>query len=775
MEIIEAAEKAFEFYRRGDFRQAELTCKKILEIQSDNGQILHLLGSIYHKLGNYDLAIAYLESALIYMPDNSDLYYDLGNIFQETEEIDKAIPCYQKAIKLNPNYVDAYNNLGNIFQDTGESDEAITCYQKALQLNPRLEYIYNNLGLIFQNRGQFDESTIYYQKALQLNPLNADAYYNLGITFKEKGQIEEAINCYQMVLQLNPEDADAYYNLGIALHKKGLLEESIKAYKKGIELNPSIPEVFYNLGNVLKDKGELAEAIENYRNAIVLKSDFVYAYYNLGNALIAEGNIGAALNAYETAVAHEPDYVLAQWAHCIWQIPIIYEDHTSIQLCRNRYYEELIKLRDTIPLRTVQDIDNAASAIGSHQPFLLAYQGFNDRQLQKIYGEMVCKIMALRYPQWALCPMPSCIPGEPLRIGIVSCYFYYHSNWKIPIKGWIENIDKQRFSLFGYYTGKKKDKETAVARKSFNRFIEDIDSFEDFCKIIRNDNIHILVFPEIGMDPMTVKLAALRLAPIQCTSWGHPDTSGLPTIDYFLSSDLMEPPDADSHYTEKLFRLPNLSIYYTSLDFSPADINRETFNLRQKSVLYLSCQSLYKYLPQHDEIYVRIAKQIDDCQFIFIADDSDYVTEQFRLRINRSFKHFALNADDYIVFLPPVNPVRYHALNLISDIYLDSVGWSGCNSTLEAIACNLPIVTLLGEFMRGRHSTAILTMMGLTETIADSLDNYIEIAVRLGNNSEWRNHISEKIADTKHRIYRDMKCVTALEEFFERVVKERME
>ncbi len=233
----------------------------------------------------------------------------------------------------------------------------------------------------------------------------------------------------------------------------------------------------------------------------------------------------------------------------------------------------------------------------------------------------------------------------------------------------------------------------------------------------------------------------------------------------------MEPADADDHYTEKLIRLPNLSIYYPALDFHPADINRETFNLRQKSILYLCCQSLYKYLPQYDEIYARIAQQIDDCQFLFIADVSDYITEQFRLRIDRSFKHFALNADDYIMFLPRLDSVRYHTVNLISDIYLDSIGWSGCNSTFEAIACNLPIVTLPGEFMRGRHSAAILAMMELTETIADSLDNYIQIAVRLGNDSEWRKLISEKILDTKHRIYRDMKCVTALEEFFERVVK----
>lgn len=178
--------------------------------------------------------------------------------------------------------------------------------------------------------------------------------------------------------------------------------------------------------------------------------------------------------------------------------------------------------------------------------------------------------MALRYPQFLNRHSLSCHSnGEPLRIGIVSGYFYQHSNWKIPIKGWIENIDKKRFSLFGYYTGKVKDKETGVASQNFKKFVEDTYSFNKLCQIIRNDNLHVLIYPEIGMDPMAVRLAALRLAPIQCTSWGHCDTSGLPTIDYYISSDLMEPPDADDQY---------------------------------------------------DNVSPRIAQQVKDCQFLFISD-----------------------------------------------------------------------------------------------------------------------------------------------------------
>jgi predicted O-linked N-acetylglucosamine transferase (SPINDLY family) len=338
----------------------------------------------------------------------------------------------------------------------------------------------------------------------------------------------------------------------------------------------------------------------------------------------------------------------------------------------------------------------------------------------------------------------------------------------------VENLDTKRFTLYGYYTGKTKDRATETARKSFVRFVEDIYSFEDLCTIIREDDLHVLIYPEIGMDPITARLAALWLAPVQCTSWGHPDTSGLPTIDYYLSSDLMEPPDADEHYAEELIRLPNLSIYYTPLDVPSAEVNRDTFGLRPTSTLYLCCQSLFKYLPHYDEVYPRIAQQVPDSQFLFISHSrSRWITEQTRSRIQQKFDDYNLNSHDYVLFLSHLDPEQYDAINRLADVYLDSIGWSGCNSTFEALACDLPVVTLPGDLMRGRHSSAILTMIGVTETIASDLDEYVSLAVKLGLDTEWRRHISDRISKNKHRAYYDKTCIAALEDFLDGAVKEK--
>ena len=127
-------------------------------------------------------------------------------------------------------------------------------------------------------------------------------------------------------------------------------------------------------------------------------------------------------------------------------------------------------------------------------------------------------------------------------------------------------IDREKFQVFGYHTSAKQDAETKQASALCDRFLQGPLSIDDWRKAILNDAPDVIIYPEVGMDPVSRQLAAQRLAPVQCNSWGHPDTSGMPTLDYFLSSDLMEPPDASDHYSEKLIRLPNLSIYYDPIE-----------------------------------------------------------------------------------------------------------------------------------------------------------------------------------------------------------------
>jgi protein O-GlcNAc transferase len=775
MNINESIQLAHEHHLAGNVEQAEDLYREILNIQPDNADVYNDLGNLLQEKETLNEAIICYRKAIELNPHFAGAYYNLGETLQDKGQFDEAIDCYMKVIELYPDFVGSYYNLGVILQEKKELDEALSYYEKALQFDPNYADTFNNIGIILRDKGKLDESIAYYNKAIELNPNFAKAYFNLAYVLQEKGKLNESIAYYEKAIHLDPTIVDAYNNMGLAFQEKGLFDKATTYYQKALQINPNFADAYNNLGNILMRKDCLDEAITYYRKALQINPNYYMAYCNIGIALMKTGRQNEAIAAFDMAINIEPKYVSAHWDKCIAHLPVIYSYKSEIEASRSRYYNELMKLQDTISIENRKDIEFANEAVES-MPFYLAYQGQNDKQLQQLYGSLVCKIMSAKYPEFSVFhSLPSLLHEEPMRIGIVSRFFYYHPVWKILIKGWIENLNTERFHLYGYHTGRKKDAETHIARQHCIRFVEDIYSFDELCKIIHGDNLQVLIYPEIGMDSLTLRLAALRLASVQCASWGHPDTSGLPTIDYFISSDLMEPPDAEDHYGEQLIRLPNLSVHYTPLNISHVQLSRDTFGLRPNSVIYHCCQSLFKFLPQYDEVFPRIAQQVRNCQFLFSSyPKSKVITEKIRLRLNQAFNRFDLNAEDYVVFLPYLDVDQYQALNGISDILLDPIGWSGCTTAFEAIDFNLPVVTFPSMLLRGRTAAAILIMMGITETIAYNLDEYIEIAIHLGLDLEWRHQISEKIGANKHHVYRDRSCITALEDFLAAVVKDKL-
>ncbi len=738
MNVDELLNGAIKAQISGNYKKAINLYEKIISIKPDHFYALHYLGVSYLQMGDFDIAIEFMEKALYLNSNDAGIYYNLGVAYQSKGILDKAIKAYLNSIKLNPKNTDAYVNVGIIFKETGRIDEAIDYYRKALYLNPEHVAALYNLGYALQIKRQFDEAIACYQKAVQINPKLIAAYQNLGCIYQDKGLLENGIECFQRVLQIDPLFLDAYIGLGMLFHAKGLIEDAMACF----------------------------------RTALKLKADCANAYYGIGIILNEIGKQDDAMNFFKKAIKYSPNFIQAKWAHCMSHLKPVYQDETSIYDARERYKKELLEVHSLCSSLSRKDIESLTDAVGTIQPFYLTAQGLNNKDLQRIYGEIVCKTMALTYPKFAKLPMRSFKSKiGPLKVGFVSRFFNWHSVWKIPLSGWIKNLDNSKFLIYGYHTGRKKDNITYLARHICDKFVEDIYSFEKLCEIIYEDNLDILIYPEIGMDPVSLKLAALRLAPVQCSSLGHPDTTGLPTIDYYLSSDLMEPPDAEQHYTEKLVRLTNLGFFYEPFKVSNVKFTREDIGLKESSVIFLCSHSLFTHLPQYDLIYPRIAAELKDCHFVFIAHKYREITEKFYFRIKKVFKHEGMNADKYVKILPRLDQERYHMLNKLSDVFLDTIGWSANNSTFEAIFCNLPIVTFPGNLMRQRHCAGILSMMGLTETVASSIENYIDIAVRLGRDKELRRDVAERIMENKHKIYCDKKAIRAFESFLLDAIK----
>jgi len=241
-----------------------------------------------------------------------------------------------------------------------------------------------------------------------------------------------------------------------------------------------------------------------------------------------------------------------------------------------------------------------------------------------------------------------------------------------------------------------------------------------------------------------------------------------------LSAELMEPADAEQHYSERLILLPNLSIHCEPTPVLPR-LDRSEFSLRQSAIVYWCAQSLYKYLPQYDQVFARIAQAVGDCQFVFIEyPHVAEITDLFRGRLDRAFRELQLEAGHHCVILPRLDQGAFRAAMGLANVFLDSIGWSGCNSTLEAVIHDLPIVTVAGALMRGRHSAAVLAMMGMSDFVSRTVDDYTAAAVRLGRDGEWRMAVKARISSNKHRLYHDRTCIAALENFLDRVARREM-
>jgi predicted O-linked N-acetylglucosamine transferase (SPINDLY family) len=232
----------------------------------------------------------------------------------------------------------------------------------------------------------------------------------------------------------------------------------------------------------------------------------------------------------------------------------------------------------------------------------------------------------------------------------------------------------------------------------------------------------------------------------------------------------MEPENARNHYSEELIRLPNLALSYKKPTLPAHPKFRGEFGIREDAFVYLISQSLFKLLPQYDSIYPRIARKVPQAQFIFISHKNSEVTEKFKGRLANAFGACELSPDYNCKFLPRLSHPDFLSLNLVSDVLLDTFAWSGGNTTLEGISCGLPVVTCPGNFMRGRHAAAMLTMMGITETIAGNPINYIDIAMRLALDKEFYSKINRQIHENQSRLYEDQIFIRALEDFYRSVI-----
>lgn len=383
-----------------------------------------------------------------------------------------------------------------------------------------------------------------------------------------------------------------------------------------------------------------------------------------------------------------------------------------------------------------------------------AYLGGNLLKEISLLGDFLYQQMCRLQPRFVERIAPKPLVGDRrLRIGYVSSNFchqavsYYMANR-------IFHADKQKFEVFVFSLEKRHDTMTDRIKGFSDRFIafNEFRNLANLADTIRNSELDVLIYADIGMDQISYQLAAMRLAPVQCVLVGHGVTTGLPTMDYYLSGDF-ESPRAQEHYREQLIRLPNLGAAQLPPPFPPTGkMTRKSLGLPEDAVLLVSCANGIKHGPDRDALLIKILQQAPQAIIILKPFmNPELIQPQWSHRVQAAARQAGV-ADRLRIIPPLAQGKDLMDFLAMADIQLDTYPYGGWTTNMEAVYAGLAIVTQEGEQARSRWGAHILRALGVQAGIASNEREYVQQAVALVKNHELRNQIRQQIRERAQQV-----------------------
>ena len=621
-------------------------------------------------------------------------------------------------------------------------------------------------GLAAMDAGRYEEALAAFEAAAARRA-SPRAFNNAGIALMALGRRDEAARAFESALKLDARYALASYNLA-RLDASNDPERAFAHVQSSVQADPSNADAWLLLADLLRRRKEFANALRAMNLAIERAPQRATGWTARASLLAEMGEEEAARKEFAAAWGRFPGDLRSALGTCL-TLPHVYASHAHLEESRAAYAVGLERLHENVDHFALGDTETVLVE-SRWTNFYLAYQGRDDRVLQERYGDFQKRVLQRVAPDF-LARLPRREPRARPRVGFISHYFYncvvgrYFSSW-------ITGLDASRFERFVYYTNAWIGDDTRAVSSAADSFRHVAGRpLAAIARQVIADELDVLVYPEVGMHPDIAAFAAMRLAPVQCMAWGHPTTSGSSQMDWYLSCETMELRGGEAHYSERLALLPGLGTRYEQpvLEGGPT---RAEFGLPQDRTLYLVPQSLFKLHPDNDALITQVLAE--DPRAIVVMFESTHAqsTRTFRARLDAALGAAGIAPDRVRMLRPDLQHAAYLRLNAVCDVMLDSLHWSGGNTSIDAIAAGLPIVTLPGALMRGRQSAAMLGALDLAELVIADRDAYVAKAVALGADREQRAHISRLMAERRDRIFGRDEPLRALEAFLERAARE---
>ncbi|MBT3700851.1 MAG: tetratricopeptide repeat protein [Alphaproteobacteria bacterium] len=717
--------------------EAVSTFRQAVDLKPDSSEAWRLLATAQSEAGQLEEAISSLGKCLEINPNDSPAAFSFGTILRSRGNLEQAIILFQRALQ-NCTHATACiiaANLAEVLADTGQKNEAIKVLLEVLKHFPDFTEGWNNLGTLYLGLDRFDDAIAAYKKGRSLSPENIVVANNLAAAFLKSGHPDKAQALYRQNTETWPDQPDTWTGLGNVLVSLEKFDEAIAAYSRTMELFPDHVDALHGRAVANHRRASTFGGVQYYRDALddyhqvaTLDPSHLHAHQNMGLLFQLLDEHEKAIGAFRRVLQDDPRY-LAAYSSMAY----------SLQHCCQ--WENLAATIDRVVELTREEINSGDDITAS--PFnLLQMSAPGDvrlasaRQVSNMYKRIAGTGDSLNFDYKK--------PADgKLRIGYMSPDFRGHSVGRA-FEELLAAHDRDKFTLYGYYTGTSDDEVTTRLRRDFDVFRELVNvPFRDAAKIINDDGINILVDLAGHTKGCRFEVLALKPAPIQAHFLGYGFTTGADYIDWLITDAIKTPEEERPWVSEGLAYLPNQCLPASRPIISTENFSREQFGLPEEAFVFADFNSHFKIDPEVFSAWMRILRKAPN-SVLWLIDFKGPGNDALLAAANTR----GVDTDRIIFADKYPNDVHLARLAL-ADLALDTYHHAGGVTTTDALWAGLPVLTIMHDGMVDRLGGSVLTAAELPELIASSLDDYMRKALAFYEDRDALRTVRQKLKDNQ--------------------------
>ena len=519
-----------------------------------------------------------------------------------------------------------------------------------------------------------------------MKKISTEELFKIAFGHLQKKKYSKSIELFNKILTNYPENLSVLRNLLHAYAFSGDFNNAENTIKKVIKINEKEPYVYQFYASILKSQDKIDEMInliEEGLNKNLMNSKWKYQKELLFPVVVKDNQ---EINKFREKINNCYDQILENNEQL---------NYDNDQIIQTPHYESSYNQHDNLDL-------NIKSV----------------KALRKIYKELNENFVTEKNE------------NEKIKIGFISEFFTSHTIGKL-FKNIIFSLDQTKFDIFIFHSKKTK------VGNIFNEFIEKEKSgflknvrlpekLSEKINFFKEEKFNILFYPDIGMSIEMYYLSLIRLAKYQIMSWGHPETTGSESIDYFLCSKSLITEETSKSYSEKLLLMDHLPMIYEI----PKIQNKINDNELSKNNIYSCPQTIFKFHPDFDYILAEILNR-DKKGVLYLIKDNNKIYYNKLIERFKKIENFDL---ERVVFLDPLSRDNYINHLGTSSVLLDPLYFGAGNSFHESMVYGTPTVTLPTKFIKSRIVSAAYIQMEIENPpIVKNKNEYVELATEIAN------------------------------------------